>query len=204
MMLPCNIIFPNVHQFRAKEDLGKMAVKGYFTLNRIPEVAPLHQIQFRVVTRTSLFEDLTLLQGYIWSDWVILTACQTVYRQVGWGCRIHRLHLRRYVNHTIVPHSFFDVLYYIKTIQFAWSIDFNGMSTHLSLFNTLRLGNRIHCTFICTFFEIFSWVFFLHTVLSNTNNLETDPFDSRTVAGATTANQSGPENDGIARVLYTL
>ena len=42
-------------------------------------------------------------------------------------------------------------------------IDFNGSSTRLVLFYTNRLGNRVHCTFIYTFFALllFKSCFFL-------------------------------------------
>ena len=50
-------------------------------------------------------------------------------------------------------------------------LDFNGMSTHLVLFYAERLENHIQCTFIFYIFEyVNSFVFFLHTILSNTNN----------------------------------
>ena len=37
--------------------------------------------------------------------------------------------------------------------------DLNGMSTHLGLFHVYRLGNHVHCRFMC---NCLSWVFFVH------------------------------------------
>ena len=61
-----------------------------------------------------------------------------------------------------------------------WLIHFNGMSTCLGLFYALILGNCINCTFIFTLFVLFLRSFFCevgggsHTVLSNTNDFQTD------------------------------
>ena len=63
-----------------------------------------------------------------------------------------------------------------KRSEIDWLICFNGVSTRLGLFYTLKLGNRIYCIFIVTFFcVVVSWEFFLtvtyQVFLSNTNNL---------------------------------
>ena len=51
-------------------DLGVMAMKGYSTLPKLPELKPYHQMQFSVISRTPLFfgggEILSLCRGYSW------------------------------------------------------------------------------------------------------------------------------------------
>ena len=46
-------------------------------------------------------------------------------------------------------------------------IDFNGLSTSIGMFYAIRSANRVHCTFIPTFF-VFSC--FFHTTQWNTND----------------------------------
>ena len=59
--------------------------------------------------------------------------------------------------------------HYNKHLEIDWLTDFNCMSTHLGLFYALRLGNRVHCTFIFTFFLCSCFLkVFLHTVTSFT------------------------------------
>ena len=42
--------------------MGVMAMKGFFTLSRSPELEPHHQMQFSVIPKTSLFGRLAPLQ----------------------------------------------------------------------------------------------------------------------------------------------
>ena len=66
-----------------------------------------------------------------------------------------------------------------------WLIDFNGISTRQGLFQAKMLENRVHCTFIYTFFGLlfhkrflfYIIYLFLHMILSNKNIYYTDLFD---------------------------
>ena len=111
-----------------------------------------------------------------------------------------------YTQNTYSVIGCFDKLL-LKSKQILGLIDFNGMSTCLGLFNTYRLGNCIHCTFILHF--LYDFLHFLHSVMisdiPNSTNLQTNLFNSldETLTGTTTPDQGRPESNCNEEVVYT-
>ena len=80
-----------------------------------------------------------------------------------------------------------------KKLLCAYLVDFNGISTHLGLFYSLKLGNCVHCTFIFTFFLAHSYIKY-RSVWS---------IDG-TLTDTTTPHECGPGSNGYEGVCHTL